>query len=95
MSGLLVVFGVMKVLIEFFKWFRTRHDWRVLEVLESNAHIVSAGLAGRRKLSTPMEVSAISEKTGMSENKVLGCLQRLRKTRAVQKFGEAWKVPEA
>lgn len=98
-SSLLFLLGIYygpKKMLETWDWYMARFfDYKVLEVLEKNSHVVSGGMAGRRTFGHAVPVSTIASTTGMSEKRVLACLSRLKRRKQAQLAGADWKLPDS
>jgi hypothetical protein len=88
-------YGPRKVL-ETFDWYMDRFvDYKVNDFLHS--HVIKSKLqlpgGGRGQTATPKTVGEIARATDMSEKRVRGCLQRLRRRKCVtQESEDKWRA---
>jgi hypothetical protein len=82
-----------KAVWETYEWYMDRFfDCKVREFLESNVNKGVARGGQQQVWGIPKSATEIAIATKMSEKRVLGCLRRLKKKKAVSPDGDRWKI---
>lgn len=92
-SAFLAIYHGPRKVWETYDWYMEKlFDHKVSDFLETKV-TKGASMNGKRlTFPTPTSVEEIATATGFSTKRVLGCLRRLKRKKAVANEGERWKI---
>jgi hypothetical protein len=90
---LFAVYRGPKAVWETYEWYMERlFDSKVKDFLESKSVMGVTINNVQHKWPVAADVRDVAVGTGMSEKRVLACLKRLKKKKAVSQEGDRWKI---